>query len=237
MLRNAKTLAIISAMCYNIQEEPDTGSLTGYLPSPAFRENVQSNRGIIMIEKKNDRRTVKTRRAICDAFAELLTEKKLHKITVQEIADKADINRVTFYKHYLDVYDLYDKVEEELLIELGLLMLALNEADADSFYSCLIEYIHTHQIVFRMMFSPNGTNSLREKFSQMMEGIFLTLLSEQQERDPADRSISYFSCYRTQGCIAIIEKWVRNGLAEPKEFVIRMLTDLDRNTEKLIGNV
>ena len=68
-----------------------------------------------MSEKKTDRRTLKTRRAIWDAFAELLSEKELQKITVQEIADKADVNRVTFYKHYLDVYDvydLYDKIEE-----------------------------------------------------------------------------------------------------------------------------
>ena len=65
-----------------------------------------------MSEKKTDRRTLRTRKAICDAFAELLSEKELHKITVQEIADKADVNRVTFYKHYLDVYDLYDKIEE-----------------------------------------------------------------------------------------------------------------------------
>lgn len=57
-----------------------------------------------MSEKKTDRRTLKTRKAICDAFAELLAEKELHKITVQEIADNADVNRVTFYKHYLHIY-------------------------------------------------------------------------------------------------------------------------------------
>ncbi|MBQ8979360.1 MAG: TetR family transcriptional regulator [Oscillospiraceae bacterium] len=52
-----------------------------------------------------------------------MTEKELRRITVQEIADRADVNRVTFYKHYLDVYDLYDKVEEELLVEMGLMIL------------------------------------------------------------------------------------------------------------------
>ncbi|MBP0955139.1 MAG: TetR/AcrR family transcriptional regulator [Oscillospiraceae bacterium] len=52
-----------------------------------------------------------------------MTEKELRRITVQEIADKADVNRVTFYKHYLDVYDLYDKVGEELLVEMGLMIL------------------------------------------------------------------------------------------------------------------
>ena len=57
-----------------------------------------------MSEKKTDRGTLKTRKAICAAFAELLYEKELHKITVQEISDKADVNRVTFYKHYAGVH-------------------------------------------------------------------------------------------------------------------------------------
>ena len=62
-----------------------------------------------MDSKKPDRRTMKTRRALAEALAELLAAKELHRITVQEIADKADVNRVTFYHHYQDVYDLYEK--------------------------------------------------------------------------------------------------------------------------------
>ncbi len=49
-----------------------------------------------MDAKKPDRRTIKTRKALCAGLAELLTKKELHRITVQEIADKADVNRVTF---------------------------------------------------------------------------------------------------------------------------------------------
>ena len=87
-----------------------------------------------MIEKKIDRRALKTRKAICSAFSQLLAEKELHKITVQEIADKADVNRVTFYKHYLDVYDLYDKIEQETLIEMGILVLRLEELPTKEFF-------------------------------------------------------------------------------------------------------
>ncbi|MCQ2408558.1 MAG: TetR/AcrR family transcriptional regulator [Oscillospiraceae bacterium] len=186
------------------------------------------------MEKKADRRTLKTKKAICDAFAELLTEKDLHKITVQEIADKADINRVTFYKHYLDVYDLYDKVEEEVLIELGLLILQLNEQRDAAFYSCLIEYIFEHKSIFKMMFSPNGTNRLRDKFGKLMEGIFRTLICEQQELAPSDETVGYFSCYRAQGCIALVEKWVRNDLADTKDNIIQVFMKLDQNTAKLM---
>ena len=49
-----------------------------------------------MADKKTDRRTLKTRKAIFESLAELLTEKELRSITVQELSDKADVHRVTF---------------------------------------------------------------------------------------------------------------------------------------------
>ena len=48
-----------------------------------------------MAEKSQSRRTSRTKKAICDAFAELMYEKELSKITVQELADRADVGRGT----------------------------------------------------------------------------------------------------------------------------------------------
>ena len=55
------------------------------------------------MDKKIDKRAQKTRKALQGALAVMLDEKVLRKITVQEVADLADVNRVTFYKHYKDI--------------------------------------------------------------------------------------------------------------------------------------
>jgi AcrR family transcriptional regulator len=64
-----------------------------------------------------DLRVIKTKRAIMHAFNELMKEKSLDKITVTELAQRAEINKGTFYLHYTDLYALYQEALEEHMKE------------------------------------------------------------------------------------------------------------------------
>ena len=138
-----------------------------------------------------DRRTMKTRKAIIDALADLLYEKELHKVTVKEITEKADINRGTFYKHYLDVYDLYDKAEQDILVDLGMLVLQLEELPSDQFFTHLVNYIDDNRAIFRMMFSPNSTSKLRDRFNRCLEGSFRQVEAEKKDKSASDITLRY----------------------------------------------
>lgn len=61
-------------------------------------------------EKTLDPRVKRTRTVLKEAFIELMQEKSFQAITVQNIADRAEINRVTFYAHYADKYQLIEQV-------------------------------------------------------------------------------------------------------------------------------
>ena len=61
-----------------------------------------------------DLRVRRTRKLITQALIELTIEKGFAALTVQDIADRAMVNRATFYRHYLDKHDLLDKYMQEV---------------------------------------------------------------------------------------------------------------------------
>ena len=73
--------------------------------------------------KKLDPRVIRTRQLLRDALVSLIAEKGFDAITVQDIADRATLNRATFYLHYQDKHDLLIKslhdAIDELMADIG----------------------------------------------------------------------------------------------------------------------
>jgi AcrR family transcriptional regulator len=59
-------------------------------------------------EEKLDPRVKRTRALILSAFESLLADKGFESISVQDVTEKAGINRATFYAHFADKYALLD---------------------------------------------------------------------------------------------------------------------------------
>ena len=62
-----------------------------------------------------DIRIEKTKRSITNTFLELRSKKPLEKISIKELCEKAMINKSTFYAHYKDIYDLSERLENEVV--------------------------------------------------------------------------------------------------------------------------
>ena len=69
-----------------------------------------------------DRRVRRTRERLRESLLALLGEKDLRAVTVKELTDRADVNRGTFYAHYRDIYDMLERMEEELFEEFTALL-------------------------------------------------------------------------------------------------------------------
>ena len=89
--------------------------------------------------------------------------------------------------------------------------------------------------MFRLLFSPNSSGPLREKFYKCFEGLFRQIESEKQNTDINDIRLKYQTSYRSQGCIAVINTWVADSFAQPKELIADIISELDTNTAKITG--
>lgn len=72
-------------------------------------------RGNSMIGTDIDRRVVKTKQIIYEAFLGLMVEKQYDKITVQEIIDRANVGRSTFYSHFFSKDELLESIIENMM--------------------------------------------------------------------------------------------------------------------------
>ncbi len=65
------------------------------------------------VPKGSDRRVQKTRQVIRQAFIEIAREKGTMDATIQEITERANVSRGTFYAHFADKYELVDSIVRE----------------------------------------------------------------------------------------------------------------------------
>src|SRR3974377_431286 len=68
--------------------------------------------------KKNPEATARTRENLMQAFWSLYCQKRIDHISVKEITDTDGYHRSTFYEYFVDIYDVFNQLEDELLAEL-----------------------------------------------------------------------------------------------------------------------
>jgi len=70
-----------------------------------------------LLDERLDPRVKRTRGLILQAFQDLLAEKNFETISVQDVTDVAQINRATFYKHFVDKYALLDRSISQMFVQ------------------------------------------------------------------------------------------------------------------------
>ena len=69
------------------------------------------------LDEKLDPRVKRTRGLILSSFESLLAEKGFASISVQDVTDKAQVNRATFYAHFPDKYALLDHSIQKMFVQ------------------------------------------------------------------------------------------------------------------------
>jgi AcrR family transcriptional regulator len=137
-----------------------------------------------------DRRVRRTRKAVQDALISLMTEKDYEAVTVQDIIDRADVGRSTFYTHYTDKDDLLRDNFAVLrsLVEQRVPLEAANRRRLLRFSLPLFRHIHAERRLARALFGRPGGGPVLRQVEQMLTDIVRTELAELFATDPPSRA-------------------------------------------------
>ncbi|GGA29843.1 TetR/AcrR family transcriptional regulator [Paenibacillus physcomitrellae] len=138
-----------------------------------------------------DPRVLRTKQLIKEAFIDLLREMDIEKISVNRIAERATINRVTFYLHYQDIPDMLEKLSAEMRDELSRLLKSpepSGPAEEESDWPMLVrllEHIADNEKIYKVILASKRipifvdallspiVEMITDKIETMDEGSFL----------------------------------------------------------------
>lgn len=169
------------------------------------------------MEKKTDRRVLRTRKMLLDGLMDLLKEKDIKDISVKELADYVDINRCTFYLHYKDVYDMLEKIEMEVITDFNSMLDSCINSTSDDphlFLLAFFTYANEHQKTLSALIGQHGdlafTNYMKKIVQERMHFIW-------EKNAYKTDNFEYYSAFIISGCLGLLEKWVQNGFVESPE--------------------
>ncbi|MGX7198196.1 TetR/AcrR family transcriptional regulator [Enterococcus olivae] len=116
-----------------------------------------------MEKVKTDRRILKSQAAIKASFIELLTESTFDKITIKDICEGANIGNRTFYLHYMDKFDLLEKLIEEHLEDLKEICRQKKALGIVEGSRIWFGYFQQNRDFFVTLFNGHATSSFRSQ--------------------------------------------------------------------------
>ena len=179
--------------------------------------------------EKMDRRTKYTLTTIKDSMLKLMEKKEISKITVTELCSLADINRATFYKYYVDIYDLIEKIELELYNDIKKSIdLIENNESIKPFIDNMIKIIYENQNACKVLFGPYGNKEFIRKIVYLGYIKSATEWKNKLTKFSTDQ-IDYIFNFFAFGSIGIIEKWIDDKFKNSPEEISKLINDLCNN--------
>ncbi|ASA20186.1 TetR/AcrR family transcriptional regulator [Paenibacillus donghaensis] len=170
-----------------------------------------------------DRRIRKNQEAIMNALISLLTEKDFAKITINEIAERANVNRGTVYSHYSDKYDLFDKCLESHFEQLIESCQIVDEQEAYPSKASLLRTFETMEknaLFYRALLTNKGVPPFRAHLQEMMkQGIQTQIMEQNRSLDDLQKDIKLQ--FLSSATVGVIEWW----LTHKSPYSVKDITD------------
>lgn len=174
-------------------------------------------------------RAWETKERIRDAFFELNAEKKIEKISVREITERAHVNRGTFYVYFRDVYDLLEQSQEAMIEDFirslkESISMLITEPERFEVHPILM-IMMKHMKYLKVFLGENGD----PKFAYQIKDMAKKNLREVfvNENIAPHQNLDYVLEYITSAQLGLISYWLRNGMALDPAEMEQMVKELN----------
>ena len=156
-----------------------------------------------MQEETQDRRIKRTKMLLQNALVDLMLEKAVGKISVKELTQKADVNRSTFYLHYLDIYDMLEQRENDFFTPLPTSMPL-------TLFVNISEWLEQDKEYYVKLLRGSASGYIFEELESRIRDEFLTLLYliflDEESLDLRTRVN-----FTVSGTVGVLRMWVMEG--------------------------
>ncbi len=195
-----------------------------------------------MIQRKVDRRVSRTRRRLKDALFSLILEKGYDSVTIEDITERADLGRTTFYLHYRDKEDLLresiDAITQELLeqVAVGPSSGTGSQADSDAnitpLMPVLIVFEHSAENadLYRIVLRGEGAWQANERLRNIISIAITQLLSARAASEGQelrlDVPLEVFSQFFAGSLLGLLTWWLEHDMPYSPDEMTRIFQRL-----------
>lgn len=178
--------------------------------------------------KKQPEIAAQTKKNLIDAFWSLYCEKRIEKITVKEITQKAGYNRGTFYEYFSDVYDVLEQIEESLIPSLDELPpVSMPKVNMGMPLDMFLTLYEQNSKYYSVLLGDNGDPAFASKLKNSTKPVIQLAFADIHDVDPVE--LDFILEYVLSAMIGIMSYWFRQDKVLPAENLIALMYDLMEN--------
>jgi AcrR family transcriptional regulator len=168
---------------------------------------------------RTDPRIIRTRQLLRDAFVELLQEMDIEKISVNRIAERATINRVTFYLHYRDIPDMLEQMADEMTEDIKRVLDNASGAPSSAedeegqMLVKLLEHIAENAKFYKVILASKRTPIFTDRMLRLLSELISSRVERNEallEAEEIQKDVAIW--YGSSALIGTIVSWLRKDM-------------------------
>lgn len=177
---------------------------------------------------KQTKVTAQTRQNLVDAFWALYGKKRIEKITVKEITQKAGYNRGTFYEYFSDVHDVLEQLEDSLIPKIDELPpISMPDQKVGMPLDMFMAIYEQNSRYYSVLLGDEGDPSFASKLKKSTKPVIKQVFLEEYNKNPIE--FDFILEFVLSGMIGIMSYWFREDKILPAEELVSLMYDLMEN--------